>query len=400
MRKTKRIITIAVSVLLILVLVTSAGLSSTMAKYVASTKTVTSNTGTVAQWGINITPGTHLSTHYTDMGNGTYKVQTTGNAKAVAPGTRGSLAYIKFSGTPEVAYKIDVSGSINIGYGFWSAENVFKYKRIALYGDVYSELEMDTTEAQLWDMVKAKIVADQPGLSDNEYKTKTDAKVNEINAEVLKDPDIRAKYDVLLRDEKGREIDYFPIAIYLCRYDYDANGTEKRNVLARHCVVRLTPDSPEGMIPALSGDADVVKTLKEAGEETATEDDVDAQYRMSFFETRGSSNKRWASIANMQAGINKNSTNGYTLAAALDKTYTPGTIRSTYVVEWEWAHDVEKGPTDVVDENYEKTRDGNTYRYQTSDLDTQLSEAILKHPELFNITVEFSVVVNQVKTLS
>ena len=120
MRKINRIIMILVSVLLSLVLITSSVLSGTFAKYVTGEKSASSNTGRVAKWGITVTSGTHLNTKYSEMGDGAFKVHTTGATKMLAPGTRGSLAWFRVSGNPEVAYDIDFTGDISIGSGYQS----------------------------------------------------------------------------------------------------------------------------------------------------------------------------------------------------------------------------------------------------------------------------------------
>ena len=203
-------------------------------------------------------------------------------------------------------------------------------------------------------------------------------------------------------DEIGREIEYFPIALYLYRYDYtDGQGTS--NLLAKHCIVRLTPDAPKQMIPASSGDEAVVTALAEQGI-TETTSSLDTKYRMSMFETNNSKYyKRWAYLfdpdsetAGMQTRLNGNNA-GYSLNRAFDQTSTPGNINSVYAIEWDWAYDGLVGPAYVSANNNKKTRDdGTVYTYQTAALDTQLGEAMLKNPEDFQITITMSVSIAQI----
>lgn len=181
-------------------------------------------------------------------------------------------------------------------------------------------------------------------------------------------------------DEIGRTIDYFPIAIYLCRYDYDANGNEAKTVVSKHCVVRLTPDSDPSMTPT-----------KPSGEDSTW----DGKWRMSFFKGSGNASKRWGVIDNMVSGLNSsNSSHGYSLNNAFDvnKDATES-INSIYAVEWEWAYQMSSSsPSGINIGNAQK----GDYTYQTRELDTQLGEAMAKNPELFKVNLELSVAVTQI----
>lgn len=184
-------------------------------------------------------------------------------------------------------------------------------------------------------------------------------------------------------DEIGRTIDYFPIAIYLCRYDYDANGNETKTVVSKHCVVRLTPDSDPDMTPKLADDQD---------------ESWDGKWRMSFFESSGNASKRWAVIDNMVGGLNSsNSSHGYSLNNAFDVNKgATESINSIYAVEWEWAYQMSPtSPSGINTGNAQKGEGDNTYHYQTRELDTQLGEMMLESPERFQISLSFSVSVTQ-----
>lgn len=118
MRKANKIMMMTVSILLCLVLITSSVMSSTLAKYV-TTGNASSSTARVAKWGITVEGGTDLATKYTQIEGDTYKVQSS-SGNVIAPGTRGALAWFRVSGTSEVAYSVDFSGTIAIGEGYTS----------------------------------------------------------------------------------------------------------------------------------------------------------------------------------------------------------------------------------------------------------------------------------------
>ena len=243
----------------------------------------------------------------------------------IAPGTSGNLASFRVTGSPEVAVNLNFTGNITIGDGFKLAAN------------------------------RAAANQDLP---------------------------------IYIRDEIGRVIDYFPIAIWLYRYDTLANGTVQTTTLARHCVVRLTPDSPVGLAPSFN--ASVPKDSNNS--------DNDKAYRMSFFNTnsnRGS--KRWATVYGLQDGMN-DPTQAASLSKAMDANLDVNTvINSEYVVKWCWAYDVESANSVFIVDNFKKTRDdGTVYTYQTRELDTQLGELIAQYPDLFNVTLDISLTVSQI----
>ena len=165
----------------------------------------------------------------------------------------------------------------------------------------------------------------------------------------------------LLVDENGEAIDYFPIAIYICRYDLNADGTLKETKKqAHHCIVRLTPDAPEGM------------TLQKPSKETSGWDE---NHRMSYF-----SGNRWYDLNRMLAVLNGTSTDkqDQALNKILDSdNNTKGTVKSVYVVEWLWPYDSGATFKDKSEDNAKKTNNGNVYTYQTAALDSQISDAIM-----------------------
>ena len=120
MRKANKIIMAIVSTLLTLTLVSSCILSGLYAKYV--TKESSSATVSFKKFGVTITHGTDLNTQYdTSARDGIVEIKVnTGDSKLIAPGTRGALVWFRVKGSPEVAYSVDFSGSIDIGDGYTS----------------------------------------------------------------------------------------------------------------------------------------------------------------------------------------------------------------------------------------------------------------------------------------
>ena len=233
----------------------------------------------------------------------------------IAPGTSGYLASFEVIGSPEVAVKLDFSGDLTIGDGFLLSAN-----------------------------------------------RKADENKN---------------LPIYIRDEIGRIIEYFPIAIYMYRYDYNPDGTLKGTAkqIKRACVVRLTPDAPAEMTYLVKEDDD---------------DSWDGLYRMSFF-----TGTRHATLLGLEEAYRGSS--GY-IATAFDQDIAVSTpIKSTYVVRWEWPYSNEYKVTSYNDTTRKKDRgNGTIYHYQTKELDTQLGELIAQYPDLFNITLDMSLTVSQI----
>ena len=150
MRKANKIMMMTVSILLSFVLITSSVMSSTLAKYV-TTGSASSSTARVAKWGITIEGGTDLATKYTQIEGDTYKVQSSSSSNVIAPGTRGALVWFRVSGTPEVAYSLDFSGSIDIGDGYTNYikdadGNAIEYFPITLRCTAYDVIKVDGKE--------------------------------------------------------------------------------------------------------------------------------------------------------------------------------------------------------------------------------------------------------------
>ena len=200
----------------------------------------------------------------------------------------------------------------------------------------------------------------------------------------------------LILNENGKPIDYFPIVIYLYRYDWSnsANGgrggyveSTAKPVKVAHSVCRLAPNAPKGMT-----------TVKDDDDSA----DWDGLYRMSL-----TSENRSIGVARLQEKLNLNS-GDKSLKKAFDDKGTNNTgnaagTKSIFVVEWCWPYKSDN--QNVVD--YKQESEANNtkptsergfleyYHYQTPELDAQIGEAMIKNPELFNISLDLSAKVSQ-----
>ncbi len=154
--KKNRMMRIA-SVLLVAVLLSTCAISGTFAKYTTSASATDS--ARVAKWGVTVTATGNdaFALKYNDTAdeNGTKVVSTT---NVVAPGTKGDLASIDITGTPEVMVDVAVTADLTLtGWTVTSGEYcpiVFKV------GD--EEIKMDdtiTTIEALISAVEAKFTA-------------------------------------------------------------------------------------------------------------------------------------------------------------------------------------------------------------------------------------------------
>ena len=104
--KKNRFIKLA-SGLLVLCLMTTCVIGATLAKY--TTAKDTQDSARVAKWGVRITAATNsaFKTEYNKKDSSTeLSVQSSSTDKVVAPGTSGSAAQFRISGTPEVAVRL------------------------------------------------------------------------------------------------------------------------------------------------------------------------------------------------------------------------------------------------------------------------------------------------------
>ena len=464
MRKINRIIMILASVLLSLVLITSSVLSGTFAKYVTGTKSASSNTGRVAKWGVTVTSGEHLETKYTEVSNNSFKVHTLGSTDVIAPGTSGSLAWFRTDGNPEVAFDVDFSGSIDIGRGFWSLEDVIDYARDQMFPALKGKTEAEKkeivqaeivqeiknaiqteigsaafdalTESALQQKINEKIdleiiqdlgkaaygaltIAERNDLIKTEAEVKAELGNNKFNslteeekqerikteAEVItelgqtafnkltadekdekraakllqktntriaeKERDVllsnivKEKKEILLYDQDGKAIEYFPIIIYCVEYDMLNNGQMVER--GRTCLTRTT------LVKNQQGNV----VLDDNGNELK---DTHKYFGQHSFD----------SVTDMISALNGN-VSEWALSRVFDDPYNAPNQRidKVYAVEWHWPY------SNTSD--YPGKGSGSQGTYQTKELDGQLGEAVLKAPDMFNITLNMSVVIEQVQ---
>ena len=96
------------SILLMLCLITTCGVSGTFAKY--TTGGTATDSARVAKWGVNVTV-TGEDAFKTIYGT---TVKSSGTHKVVAPGTNGSLGTVTITGTPEVAVNVTYDVSLTL----------------------------------------------------------------------------------------------------------------------------------------------------------------------------------------------------------------------------------------------------------------------------------------------
>lgn len=404
MRKKNRIIMALVSILLCLVLVTTSLLSGIFARFAVS-KSASADIK-YKKWGLTVTTGDNLSTSYTK--DNALVVDSSSTLDVMAPGTKGSLMWFRVSGSAEVDFAVDFSGSIEIGSGFsptsgiTNEEKVFflmkmipedvETQRLSVissnssYRDnpVYSELEFPLEGIK--EMVALALTGETIGAGSQtlpnmmmKYREKhnTTSYVTFDNKVLLPiyqdiqngvyDGRVRSMVNELrVYDETARQTEYFPIQFRYVAYDVTVvNGEE----------VYTKVDS------LTSSPVIVSRTDKTGNKHYFAEGAFD-------------------SIAEMETVMSSDAMLG--LGMALDEPYKAEntTMDRIYSLEWEWLYhydtveEVEAGKTI---NNRETTASGN---YQTPDLDTQLGEAINKYPELFEINLNMSVKLEQVEGLA
>lgn len=204
----------------------------------------------------------------------------------------------------------------------------------------------------------------------------------------------------LILNENGDPIDYFPIVIYLYRYDWSASanngqgGYVESNVKVAHSVCRLTPNAPKGMTTESANDKNVNITGI-SGITNTTE--LDGRYRMSL-----TSENRAYNVARLQDKLNlsnNTSLNGAFDDMGANNTGNAAGTKSLFVVEWCWPYNnAESYKQESTAHNKKSASERGFmeyYYYQTRELDTQLAEAMKKAPNAFNITLNLTAKVSQ-----
>lgn len=105
-----------VSVLLVAVILTTCAISGTFAKYVTSGSG--SDSARVAKFGVTVTGTGETFAKTYEAHDGSFAVDTNtvvSTEKVVAPGTSGSMAAFTITGTPEVAVRVNFTGTLELG---------------------------------------------------------------------------------------------------------------------------------------------------------------------------------------------------------------------------------------------------------------------------------------------
>ncbi len=118
------------STLLVAVLLTTCTISGTFAKYTTSARS--SDTARVAKFGVEITAnGSMFSEHYNDKAGGNnIATEVTGSVessvegeKILAPGTKGTMASMTLTGTPEVKVQVTYAGTVTLNDKWVAKQN-------------------------------------------------------------------------------------------------------------------------------------------------------------------------------------------------------------------------------------------------------------------------------------
>ena len=182
MTKKKNVLMRSAGLLLVLVLVTSCFVGSTFAKYTVGG--TGSDTARVAKFGVNVTAnGTMFAREYAtdDRSAGTIIKSVISTDKVVAPGTKGNMASMTLTGTPEVA--------VRVGYAVnkfelkgWTTDGTTEYCPLVFTVGTASYKIGDagiTSVSDLQDKVKAAITA-----YSKDYEANTD--LSGVGADSLK----------------------------------------------------------------------------------------------------------------------------------------------------------------------------------------------------------------------
>ena len=182
MTKKKNVLMRSAGLLLVLVLVTSCFVGSTFAKYTVGG--TGSDTARVAKFGVNVTAnGTMFAREYAadDRSAGTIIKSVISTDKVVAPGTKGNMASMTLTGTPEVAVR--VSYAVNkFELKGWTTDGTTEYCPLVFTVGTASYKIGDagiTSVSDLQDKVKAAITA-----YSKDYEANTD--LSGVGADSLK----------------------------------------------------------------------------------------------------------------------------------------------------------------------------------------------------------------------
>lgn len=143
------------AILLILCMVTTCGISGTLAKY--TTGGTATDSARVAKWGIvlNVAGNSAFSNAY-----GETVVSSDLNKKVVAPGTNGTLAEVTITGTPEVAIEYTVKANLQLsGWTILEGGNFTYCPLVFTIDGTEIFLESGQTLAQLESELESAVIA-------------------------------------------------------------------------------------------------------------------------------------------------------------------------------------------------------------------------------------------------
>ncbi len=318
MNQNKKKTLIVLSVLISALLIALTVFSATLAKFVAMGSDTSS--ARVAKWGISFASGSDLANSYVekeDENKEKIKIVQSGIADSnlVVPGTKGSLAWVSVKGKPETRYDIDVS-----------CENIVDGE--------------------------GKVLSNGFSLGNGFLASER-----------------------LIRDEKMLPVEYFPIIIKLCAFDFVAKtetyhiyAIQREDIVLEECYNYRTD----------------VKNLVADGSNFAsyyadeTEISVEAEFHLA------------PDVNTLVNDINTG------LAGLFDENgNSPNTdIHKIYSVEWDWIYqpvsEAKNANNEIVKLN----------TYQTDDMDVALCEAIAKsaNKDLFQISLRMGLTVSQANT--
>lgn len=145
------------SILLIAVLMTTCAISGTFAKYV--TEATGSDSARVAKWGVSINAegvGSTFATAYASDTDGIAYNTVEAAEDVLAPGTKGTMATIQLSGTPEVAVKVSYEADVTLTG--WEVTGVSAYCPIIIkVNNTPYQITMGTSAIELENAVEAAI---------------------------------------------------------------------------------------------------------------------------------------------------------------------------------------------------------------------------------------------------
>jgi len=151
------------SVLLVLCMITTCGVSGTFAKYTESEEA--SDSARVAKWGVTVAVegDSAFSKQYKKDGS----VTVESSVKVVAPGTEGTLVSVTVSGKPEVAVEHTVDVNLDLGSGWIISEGggsieycplEFKVGDTVIYAKTVTPGTVTEIEEALEDAVMAALI--------------------------------------------------------------------------------------------------------------------------------------------------------------------------------------------------------------------------------------------------